>query len=128
MADTVLKPATHVIYPERDGKPIGETDAHIEQLAELRLMLDWHFRDDPQVYVSGNLLIYFVEGNPGERISPDVFVVFGVPKGRRRTYKVWEEGKGPDVVVELTSRGARRCRRRRRRGRPPARRTEATAI
>jgi len=103
-----VRPAAQVVYPERDGRPVAETDVHIEQLLELRETLAWYFRDDPQVYVSGNLLLYYVEGNPNERIAPDVFVVFGVPKGQRRVYKVWEEGKGPDVVFEITSCSTRR--------------------
>ncbi len=107
-AEPRVQPAVASTYPERDGGPVAETDVHIEQLLDLRQMLDWYFRDNPQVYVSGNLPIYYVEGEPNERIAPDVFVVFGVPKGQRRVYKVWEEGKGPDVVFEITSRSTRR--------------------
>jgi Uma2 family endonuclease len=65
--------------------------------------LEDYYRDNPQVYVAGNLLLYYVEDDPSQSVAPDVFVVFGVPKGDRRVYKVWEEGKGPDVVIELTS-------------------------
>jgi Uma2 family endonuclease len=54
--------------------------------------------------VSGNLLIYYVEKNPAKRVAPDVFVVFGVPKGQRRVYLLWEEGVMPQVVIELSSR------------------------
>jgi hypothetical protein len=35
-------------------------------------------------------------------------VVFGVPKMERLNYLTWEEGKGPDVVIELTSKTTRR--------------------
>jgi len=42
------------------------------------------------------------------QVPTDVFVVLGVPKGDRRTFKVWEEGKSPDVVFELTSDSTRR--------------------
>jgi Uma2 family endonuclease len=35
-------------------------------------------------------------------------VVFGVPKMDRLNYLTWEEGKGPDVVIELTSKTTRR--------------------
>jgi Uma2 family endonuclease len=61
------------------------------------------FKDQDDIYVSGNLLMYYKEGDPKKSISPDCFVVKGVPKMRRRTYKVWEEGKAPDVVIEVTS-------------------------
>ena len=48
--------------------------------------------------------MYYVEGDPKKCFTPDTFVAFGVRSGRRRIWKVWEEGKGPDVVVEITSR------------------------
>ena len=48
-----------------------------------------------------------IDGNRRRRIAPDVFVVKGVPKGDRLNYLTWEEGKGPDVVIELTSRSTR---------------------
>jgi Uma2 family endonuclease len=69
--------------------------------------LEWHFRQRDDVYVSGNLFVYYEEGNPKKCVAPDVFVVFGVPKRERRVYLVWEEGKGLDVVFEFTSRKTR---------------------
>jgi hypothetical protein len=56
-------------------------------------------------YVTGNMLLYYLEGNPYVSVAPDVFVVRGVPKHRRRTYMVWVEGRAPDVVFEISSRG-----------------------
>ena len=93
-----------VFYPESDGKPMAETDLHRTLLLDMVASVDRYFRHDPQVYVSGNLLLYYEEGHPEKCVAPDFFVVRGVPKGLRRIYKVWEEKKGPDVVVELTSR------------------------
>ncbi len=92
------------IYPESDGKPMAETDTHANLLMNLRLSLDNYFRDDSNVYVSGNLLVYYAEGNPSKCVAPDVFVVRGVSKGQRRIYKLWEEGVAPQIVIELTSR------------------------
>ncbi len=97
------KAKEEVIYPETDGRPMAETDEHASLLIYLREGLRDRFRDDPQVYVAGNLLVYYEEGNPKASVAPDVFVVFGVSAHERRIYKVWEEGKGPDVVIELTS-------------------------
>ncbi len=90
-------------YPETDGKPMAETDVHIRLLTDLRFSLEIFFRHDPHVYVSGNLMMYYVEGQPQLSISPDVFVVRGVPKGQRRTYKTWAEGHAPQLVIELAS-------------------------
>lgn len=95
------------IYPEADGKPMAETDVHRKEMIALIETLADHFREDPDVYVSGNLLLYYEEGNPSASVAPDVFVVKGVPKHDRRIYKLWEEGKAPNVVIEVTSRGTR---------------------
>jgi Uma2 family endonuclease len=92
------------LYPESDGKPIAETDVHRHLLSDLVFTLENFFRAQPDVYVSGNLLIYYVEGNPKKRIAPDIFVARGVKKGQRRIYKLWEEGVTPQVIIELTSR------------------------
>jgi Uma2 family endonuclease len=101
---TTQKP---IHYPETDGKPMAETDVHIDVLIYLREALRDHFRDAPQVYVAGNMLFYYEEGNPAACVTPDVFVVQGVAKGERRTYRLWEEGQPPAVVFEITSRGTR---------------------
>ena len=98
---------THIVYPESDGKPMAETDVHIDALIYLREALKDHFRDMPQVYVAGNLLLYYEEGDPTACVAPDVFVVQGVAKHERRTYKLWEEGVAPAAVFEITSRGSR---------------------
>ena len=93
-----------VVYPESDGKPMAETDLHRDQMLYLIVALHDRYRNDPMVYVTGNLLIYYEEGNPYKSVAPDTFVVFGVPKRKRRIYKIWEERKAPDVVFEITSR------------------------
>ena len=103
MSVMIRPPVTEVRYPESDGQPMAETDVHRKLLMDLDWTLRTFFRDAPQVYVAGNLLIYFVEGDPTQSVAPDVFAVKGVPKGNRRIYQVWREGKAPDVVIELTS-------------------------
>ena len=56
------------------------------------------------MYVSGDLFIYYEEGDPQVRVAPDVFVVFGVSNENRPSYFIWKEGKTPDFVLEITSR------------------------
>src|SRR5512139_2828417 len=90
-------------YPESDGKPMAESDLHRKLLLDLVEAAGRHFAGVPDVYASGNMLLYFEEGHPEMCVAPDVFIVRGVEKRLRPIYKVWEEGKGPDVVVELTS-------------------------
>jgi Uma2 family endonuclease len=69
--------------------------------------LSAYYANDPMVYVSGNLLVFYEPGNRRRHVSPDVFVVKGVEKRQRPNYLIWDERKGPDVVIELTSRTTR---------------------
>ena len=102
MMNRKIQSAPTIVYPESDGKPMAETDKHRDLMVDFIQMLQHHFRDDP-VYVSGNLLMYYEEGNTRKSVAPDVFVVFGVSKKPRRTYLTWEEGNTPDFVLELAS-------------------------
>jgi len=97
-----IQSAPTIYYPESDGKPMAETDKHRDLMVDFIQMLQYHFRNKP-VYVSGNLLMYYEQGNIKKCVAPDVFVVFGVSKKRRRTYLTWEEGNTPDFVLELAS-------------------------
>lgn len=103
MAISQAKQAVH--YPVSDGKPMAETPEHLEAMLYLLDALMLHFAGREDVYVAGNQFMYWIEGNPSQRVAPDVYVVFGVPKRPwRPTWKVWEMGKAPDVIFELTSR------------------------
>lgn len=83
---------------------MAETDIHRDLITDALLHpLKERFRNQDDVYVSGNLLLYYEEGNRSAMVAPDVFVVLGIPDRQRRVYKLWEEGKAPDIVFELTS-------------------------
>ena len=90
-------------YPSSDGKPLAETDWHRKLLMELLQIIEHHFRDHDDVYVSGDLLIYYKMGDNTKSVAPDVFVVRGVSKKQRGTYLTWEESHTPDFVLELAS-------------------------
>lgn len=96
------------LYPTSDGRPMAETDWHRILMVELIQTLSARYADRPDVYVSGNLLVFYRPADRRKHLSPDCFVVFGVPKHNRLNYLTWEEGKGPDVVIELTSKTTRR--------------------
>ncbi len=110
MTTTAALPGAHartgkVFYPTSDGKPMAETDKHRDQGVYVIETLKARYADQPDVYISGNNFVFFVEGDPARRISPDAYVVFGVPMRQRDSYKAWDEGgKLPDVVFEITSR------------------------
>ena len=97
-------PRAAIDYPSSDGKPLAENDlqarAILYAFGALRVRYSDRRRD---VYVSADLLIYYEEGNRKVSVAPDVFVVFGVEDHPRMNYKVWEEGKGPDFVLEVAS-------------------------
>lgn len=97
-------PRSDLNYPESDGKPVGETPQHRDNLMYLIEMLRIWFFNELMVYISGNMFLYYERGNRRRHVSPDVFVVKGIPREpERRVYLLWEEGKGPDFVIELTS-------------------------
>jgi Uma2 family endonuclease len=73
-------------------------------MAELINCLRQRYATRNDVYVTGNLLVYYEEGQWGVRLAPDCMVVFGVPPGDRRVFKTWEERAFPSVVFEITSR------------------------
>ena len=98
-----IQAAPTIIYPESDGEPMAETDRHRNLMMDFIFMLKEHFEDVNDVYVSGNLLMYYEEGNIYKSVAPDVFVVFGVSKKERRTYRTWEEARTPDFVLEVES-------------------------
>ena len=64
------------------------------------------FKDNPTVFVAGDLLWYPVEGDNKTKRAPDAMVVFGRPKGYRGSYQQWlEDNIAPQVVFEILSPG-----------------------
>lgn len=93
-------------------EPPLETYLHLQQLLLLLKCLDWWWREGspatrPDYFAAGNLTIYY---SPRQRKSeqfrgPDFFVVLGTERKPRKSWVVWEEdGKYPNVIVELLSR------------------------
>ena len=91
-----------------DGNRMIESDLHRDLMVALIDTLRRRYEDRDDVYVSGNLLVFHTPGDKRRHVSPDVFVVRGVPKHSRDNYLIWEEGRGPEVVIELTSSSTRR--------------------
>jgi Uma2 family endonuclease len=94
-------------YPTSDGRPMAETDWHRDLMLDLIQTLKAWYASNSNVYVSGNLLLFYRPGDKRRHLSPDVFVVKGVSAHDRPNYLTWEEGKGPDLVIELTSSSTR---------------------
>ncbi len=104
-----LKPISiidYIDYPEENFEPMPEGDKQRRNLSYTTEALRLWFESDPNVYISGNLFIFYEQNKPEKRIAPDTFVVFGMSNQDRLSYKIWEEGrKAPDFVLEITSKG-----------------------
>src|SRR5262249_11299532 len=95
-----------IVYPESDGKPLSDNSKQFRWIFVLYGNIAALFRDVDDVLVGGDMLWYPVEGEPGIRIAPDVFVVFGRPKGDRGSYMQWlESGVPMTVAFEFLSPG-----------------------
>lgn len=95
-----------IVYPESDGKPMADNTLQFRYIVTIQGGLDALYRDNPDVFVAGDLLWYPVEGKPNICTAPDAMVVFGRPKGERRSYLQWREGGlAPQVVFEVLSPG-----------------------
>ncbi len=113
IAPLAVPPPADPDYPETDGKPIGETDFHITAILTLLQLLRDFFAAEEQVYVGGDMMFYYEKDNPKAVRAPDVFVVKGVGKHKRRIYKLWEELAGarpavPCAIFEITSKETRK--------------------
>ena len=97
-----------IVYPESDGQPMADNTKQFRWIVTIEGGIDALFKDDPNVFVAGDLLWYPVEGQPTIRMAPDAMIVFGRPKGDRGSYQQWREaGIAPQVVFEVLSPGNR---------------------
>lgn len=100
----IALPPTQDELPYDDGVPM-ESERHLLQMQLLieTLQLGWLERQD--FYVGGNMFVYYSleQVRNKDFKGPDVFVVQGIPRRERKSWVIWEEGKGPDVIIELLS-------------------------
>jgi Uma2 family endonuclease len=89
-------------YPESYGEPMGEGDWHRIWMNSTIERLQRYFAGQ-RVYVAGNMMIYYVEGNAECCICPDTFVARDCEPGHRTVYRVWEDGPMPDFAFEISS-------------------------
>ena len=89
--------------PERieDGM---QQDLPIRRIAHL---LDEHYEDRPDVFISGRIFVSYDINNGNRRVEPDLFIAFDVDSAGIRTnlpnFWIWEIGKAPDFVMEVAS-------------------------
>jgi Uma2 family endonuclease len=87
-------------------EPELESDFHRDQIDLLLRLMKWIWRDRSDIYCSGNTTVYYDESQRTNRNfrGPDIYVVLGAEPRPRRSWMIWrEDGKYPDLVIELLS-------------------------
>ena len=107
MARVAVVPDT-ADYPESDGLPMAENESQFWPILYVGSALDRYYQDREDVYVVGNLLLYYQQGDGSKSVSPDLMVVLGAPKHVRSSYRLWEEPKAPDFFLEIASESTHR--------------------
>jgi Uma2 family endonuclease len=104
---SIAQSLAEIEYPASDGKPMAETELHLQGMIDIRDQLKFCYRNQ-RVYVGCNMFVYYVKGDPHKVVAPDVFVVTYCDPGLRRTFKTWEEQRTPGFVLWVTSESTRR--------------------
>ncbi len=104
LGDDVIMPPTEDELPYDDGEPM-ESDRHALQLELLKEPLILAWADKPDVCIAGNMGVYYsLEQVTKQNFrAPDFFIALDVEKRSRKSYVIWQEGKAPDLVIELLS-------------------------
>ena len=107
-AGTALVPVApvEIDYPSSDGEPLAESYYQLIPLVYAFDALRRRYADRDDVFVAADLLIYYRRGTR-DSVAPDVFVVLGAANRPRHSYLLWQEPKGPDFVLEITSASTR---------------------
>jgi Uma2 family endonuclease len=92
------------LFPDSDGKPMADNTEQFSWIVLIKENLEILFADREDVFVAGDLLWYPIQSQLISPTAPDAMVVFGRPKGRRGSYRQWQEDNiAPQVVFEILS-------------------------
>ncbi len=93
-------------FPDSDGLPMAENTEQYFWIVLIKENLEIWFANQQDVFIAADLFWYPVESKQIKVYAPDTMVVFGRPKGRRGSYKQWQEQNiPPQVVFEIESPG-----------------------
>ena len=96
------RPAPVIDYPDWGVEPM--TPIHRQAMKDVLEPLESRYDDRTDVCVGSDMTMYYREGDNERAVMPDVFVAFGPSRDRERdVWKVWEEGKLADFVLEVAS-------------------------
>ncbi len=91
-------------YPSSDGERMAENDWQYTALTDTVSTLGVRYQGRDDVYVAGDMLIYYRMNRNDISVAPDVYVVFGAAGNHPRdSWLVWREGRAPDFVMEIAS-------------------------
>ena len=95
----------NVVYPEEEKVPESELQHNARNYVYSALSI--RYQSWPEVYVAGDLFLYYRMNDAGARLAPDVMVVFGaMASPPRPSWLVWREGGvTPDFALEIASPG-----------------------
>ena len=93
-----------VLFPDSDGKPMADNTEQYRWIVMIKENLEILFAAEDNVFIAADLLWYPVRSKIISPTAPDVMVIFGRPKGKRRSYRQWnEQNIPPQVVFEILS-------------------------
>jgi len=86
-------------------EPPVDSELHLRQLILLLTCLDRLWRNRTDYYAAADMSVYYSPTRTKARDfrGPDFFVVLDTEKRQRNSWTVWEEGKYPDLIVEILS-------------------------
>jgi Uma2 family endonuclease len=97
----IMPAATDLLSDE----PEKETSLHALQVRLLVNILEWYWRERDDFFIGDNLTIFFSREQlkTNDFRGPDFFLVKAVKNHPRTSWVLWEEGKAPDLIIELLS-------------------------
>ena len=90
-----------LLNDEEQDEPLAGQDHHLT-IDNLHYPLYARLRG-PDCFVASELRVHCNRRNLRDYLEPDVLVALGVPDRLRRRYLLWDEGKAPDLVIEILS-------------------------
>ncbi len=94
-----------VVYPEEEKVPESELQGNARRYVQGALSI--RYQEPPDIYVAGDMFVYYRMNDAEARLAPDIMVVFGAAESPPRpSWLVWREGGlTPDFVLEIASPG-----------------------
>ena len=92
-------------YPPNE-EPMADIARLLYHFLDMMWPLIELFRKRPDVFVNGNVFIYYLDGDDVKAIAPDLMVSFDVDEERimeSGSYHIWAVGKPPELVMEIGS-------------------------